>query len=47
MSEKPILEVRHLSKRFDGNGVLKDVSFAMAEGAVWQGGQKLAVTARE
>ena len=34
MSEKPILEVRHLSKRFDGNGVLKDVSFAMAEGEV-------------
>ena len=34
MSEKPILEVRHLSKRFDGNGVLKNVSFAMAEGEV-------------
>ena len=34
MSEKPILEVRQLSKRFDGNGVLKNVSFAMAEGEV-------------
>ena len=34
MSEKPILEVRHLSKRFDGNGVLKDVSLSLNEGEV-------------
>ena len=34
MSEKPILEVRHLEKRFDGNGVLKDVSLALNEGEV-------------
>ena len=34
MSEKPILEVRHLSKRFDGNGVLKDVSLSLDEGEV-------------
>ncbi len=34
MSDKPILEVRHLSKNFDANGVLKDVSFAMKEGEV-------------
>ena len=34
MSDKPILEVRHLSKNFDANGVLKDVSFSMKEGEV-------------
>ena len=34
MSSKPILQVNHLSKRFDGNGVLKDVSFALDEGEV-------------
>lgn len=34
MSNQPILEVKHLSKRFDGNGVLKDVSFTLAEGEV-------------
>ena len=34
MSDKPILEVRHLSKNFDANGVLKDVSFPMKEGEV-------------
>ena len=34
MNNNPILEVKHLSKRFDGNGVLKNVSFAMAEGEV-------------
>ena len=34
MSEKPILEIRHLSKRFDANGVLKDVSLTLNEGEV-------------
>ena len=34
MSDKPILEVRHLSKNFDANGVLRDISFAMKEGEV-------------
>ena len=34
MSDNPILEVKHLSKLFDGNGVLKDVSFTLAEGEV-------------
>ncbi len=34
MSGKPILEVRHLQKRFDGNGVLKDVSLTLCEGEV-------------
>ena len=34
MSNQPILEVKHLSKNFDANGVLKDVSFAMKEGEV-------------
>ena len=34
MSNQPILEVKHLSKHFDGNGVLKDVSFTLAEGEV-------------
>ncbi|MBR1820525.1 MAG: amino acid ABC transporter ATP-binding protein [Clostridia bacterium] len=29
-----MLQVNHLSKRFDGNGVLKDVSFALDEGEV-------------
>ena len=34
MSNQPILQVNHLSKNFDANGVLKDVSFAMKEGEV-------------
>ena len=34
MSDKPILEVRHLEKRFDTNGVLKDVSLTLNEGEV-------------
>ena len=34
MSENPILEIRHLSKRFDANGVLKDVSLTLNEGEV-------------
>ncbi len=34
MNDKPILEVRHLRKHFDGTGVLEDVSFAMREGEV-------------
>ena len=34
MSDKPILEIEHLSKHFDGTGVLKDVSFTMNEGEV-------------
>ena len=34
MSDKPILEVRHLEKRFDANGVLKDVSLTLNEGEV-------------
>ena len=31
LDSSPILEVKHLSKNFDANGVLKDVSFAMKE----------------
>ena len=34
MGNAPILEVKNLSKHFDGTGVLKDVSFAMNEGEV-------------
>ena len=34
MSNQPILKVNHLSKRFDGNGVLKDVSLSLNEGEV-------------
>jgi len=34
MSNSPILEVKNLSKRFDGTGVLNDVSFSMNEGEV-------------
>ena len=34
MSNQPILKVNHLSKRFDGNGVLKDVSLSLDEGEV-------------
>ena len=34
MSNQPILQVNHLSKNFDANGVLKDVSFSMKEGEV-------------
>ena len=34
MSNQPILQVNHLSKNFDGNGVLKDVTFSLNEGEV-------------
>ena len=41
MSDKPILEVRHLEKRFDANGVLKDVSLTLNGGEILLDGRRV------